>query len=714
MKPNRFSTAALSAIVVAVLHAVSGQNLVAAEVVPPPPSEIAVVGDTLHGVVVEDPYRWLEDQEAPATRAWITTQNAYTEQVMADAPNDERLRARLEELMKVENVGVPFERGGRYFYTRRKPDQELSLLCMRQGLEGAEQVVVDPHPLSADGSISVGFASVSQDGRLAAYTLRTGGEDEVEIAFRDLETGRDLTDRLPRARYFGVSFRPDRSGVFFTRHTRQGPRVYEHAFGADPAQDPVVFGEGYGPEMIVSSSLSSNGHWQLFTVNRGSTGEHTELYVRNLQEGGPIRTVVNDLDASFTGKLAGDRLFVETNWNAPNHRVLEVDLRAPARERWREVVPEGRHAIQSFSIVGGKLFVNLLENVVSVVRIFDLAGKSEGRIAFPTLGSVGEIGGQWDRDEAFFTFSSFHVPTTIYRYQVGSRRRSEWWRSPAPVQSDRFVVEQVWFQSKDGTRVPMFVAHKKGLARDGSNPTLLTGYGGFSSSQRPAFTPRAALWMEEGGVYALPNLRGGDEFGEPWHRAGMLARKQNVFDDFIAAAEWLVANRYTRRDRLAIAGRSNGGLLVGAALTQRPDLFGAVVCGFPLLDMVRYHRFLVARYWVPEYGSADDSVQFRTLHAYSPYHHVRPGESYPAVLFVTGDSDTRVAPLHARKMVARLQAANAFGRPILLRYDTRSGHVTGKPIAGQVDDLAAELRFLFWQLGVAPRAPSATRAGAGS
>jgi prolyl oligopeptidase len=410
--------------------------------------------------------------------------------------------------------------------------------------------------------------------------------------------------------------------------------------------------------------------------------------------------VVNDIPAHFTGEIAGDTMFLKTNWEAPNYRVLAVDLRSPARERWKEIVPTGDAVIRGVSAAGGRLFVNYLENVVSSVRVFDPAGKSLGAIEFPTLGSVSGMSGQWAKNEAFFTFASFHVPTTIYRYDVAAGTQTVWWRSSAPIRSDRFEVKQVWYPSKDGTKVPMFLVHQKGIRLDGSRPTLLTGYGGFSLASTPSFSARAALWVESGGVFALPNLRGGGEFGETWHRAGMLANKQNVFDDFIAAAEWLIAGKYTRAEKLCITGGSNGGLLVGAALTQRPELFGAVVCSVPLLDMLRYQRFLVARFWVPEYGSADDPEQFRFLHAYSPYHRVKAGGNYPPVLFITGDSDTRVDPMHARKMCALLQASTGSGRPVMLSYDTKAGHSGGKPISVQIDDLAKELVFLSWQLGV--------------
>jgi prolyl oligopeptidase len=672
-----------------------------AETVPPPPeTRVEVVRDTLHGVVIEDPYRWLEDQESPATREWIEAQNGYRERVLAAAPSAERIRSRLERLMKIESRGVPVERGGAYFYTRRRADQELAVICMRRGLEGAEEVLVDPHPLSAEHTTSVGILDVSDDGRLLAYSTRQGGEDEVVVTFLDLESRRELPDRLPKGRYFGVSITHDRSGLYYARHTPAGPRVFAHAFGEEAGRDSMVFGEGYGVETIMSPALSSDGRYLLITVAHGSAADRSELYVQDLRSGEAIVPIVNDLHASFTARFAGDRLFVETDWQAPNRRILAVEPAAPARERWRVVVPEGPNAIQGFTVAGGKLFVNYFENALSTVKIFDGSGKPEGSITFATLGALGGVSGEWAKDEAFFTFASFHVPTTIYRYEVATRRRTEWWKPAVPVASDRFEVKLVWYASKDRTRVPMFLVHRKDLRRDGNNPTLLTGYGGFNLSQRPAFSARAALWIEEGGVFALPCLRGGGEFGETWHKAGMRERKQNVFDDFIAAAQWLMDKGYTRPERLAISGRSNGGLLVGAALTQRPELFRAVVCGVPLLDMLRYHRFLVARYWVPEYGSPADPEHFAALRAYSPYHRVRHGERYPAVLFYTGDSDTRVAPLHARKMAALLQAASASGRPVLLRYDTRFGHVSGLPVSREIEDLAGELQFLFWQLGV--------------
>jgi prolyl oligopeptidase len=665
----------------------------------PPVTRVEMVRDTLHGVVIEDAYRWLENKDAPETRTWIDSENAYTDGLLGPLPGNERVHARLEQLMKIDTQNIPFERNGRYFFSRRLKTQDISVLYMRQGLDGQDQVLIDPHPLSADHTTTVSFADVSEDGKLMAYATRLGGEDEVAVAFKDLDTRQDLADHLPKARYFGISLTADKRGVYYSRHTQQGSRVYYHAIGSEPAQDKLLFGEGYGPEKIIAAGLSEDRRWLQITVYYGSATERSEVYVMDAA-GGPVVPIVNDIDAYFTGDMAGDTIYLQTNWESSNNRIFAIDVRQPARANWKEVVPSSDAVIDGFSLAGGRLFVNYLKNVVSSVRIFDPTGKPLGTIEFPTLGSVGGMSGQWKKSEAFYTFASYHVPPTIYRYDVASGKQTVWFRAQVPIKSDQFEVKQVWYTSKDGTKVPMFLVHRKGIKLDGSNPTLLTGYGGFSLSSTPGFSSRAALWVESGGVFALPNLRGGGEFGEAWHQAGMLDKKQNVFDDFVAAAQWLIANHYTRPQKLCISGGSNGGLLVGAALTQHPELFGAVVCSVPLLDMLRYQNFLVARFWVPEYGSAEKADQFQFLRAYSPYQNVKKGEKYPAVLFITGDSDTRVDPLHARKMCALLQASTGSDRPVLLHYDTKAGHSGGKPLSKQIDDLSQELMFLSWQLGV--------------
>jgi len=664
----------------------------------PPDTKREVVIERLHGVEVADPYRWLEDQNSPATRAWIDAQNAYTRAVLGPLPGTDRIRARLAALMKVDTISLPTVRGSRYFFSRRTANQELPVLYVRTGTKGKDEVLIDPHPMSRDNTVSVVLQAVSRDGRLVAYGVRSGGEDEVAIRLMDVDTRKDLGDQLPRARYMGVVITPDRSAVYYSRRTSEGPRVFLHSIGTDPASDKEIFGSGYGPGKGISVDLSEDGKYLL--IMAGSAAR-IELYVQDLQAKSPIQPIVNDIDAQFRTVFGGDALFVCTNWNAPNWRVLRVDLGNPARDAWKEVVPEGNAAISGFSAVAGSLLVTSIENVQASIVRYDADGRNPRPIVDHVNGVVSGMSGTWDGSEGFFQLSSFNRPTTVYRYgfKDGSRME-EWARLNVPMRGEDIEVRQVWYPSRDGTKIPMFLAHRKSLVLDGRNPTLLTGYGGFNSSRLPSFSATAVAWIENGGVFALANLRGGGEFGETWHRAGMLDKKQNVFDDFIAAAEYLIVNKFTSAPKLAISGGSNGGLLVGAAMTQRPELFGAVVCSYPLLDMVRYHKFLVAGLWVPEYGSSEDPDQFKYLYAYSPYHHVKQGEQYPAVLFITGDADTRVAPLHARKMTALMQAAQGWDKPILLRYEIKAGHSGGRPVDKVIDDTTDELRFLFWQLGV--------------
>jgi len=666
-----------------------------------PATPVEVVRDTLHGVVIEDPYRWLESKDAPETRAWLQRQIAFTDSALATIPGRDRLHARLEQLLKVDAQEAPTERAGRYFFWKRGAGQDQRVLCMRRGPTGPDEVLVDGNTLSADRTTSVSFVDITTDGTLAAIGTRQGGEDEQSVSFLDVDTHQELKDRLPRARYFAIAIEPDRRGVYYSKYTKEGSRVLYHAMGSDPAQDRLLFGEGRGPEQIVDASLSEDGKWLLLTVYHGSSGDQTELWVENLATHGPLVPIVNDVQAFFSSPVfAGNRIYVRTNWNASNGKIVRVDLTHPARASWKEVVPAGPYAIDDFAVAGGKLFVNYLENVVSKVRIFDPNGKPAGEVTLSAIGTASVLKGRWGSNEAFFGFESFLIPPTIYRVDVPTGVATEWWHAPVPLKSDEFEVKQVWYASKDLTKIPMFLVYRKGLSLDGRNPAYLTGYGGFTVNITPRFSATCAAWVEHGGVYAVPNLRGGSEFGEAWHRAGMLEKKQNVFDDFIAASEWLVRNRYTRPERLAIEGGSNGGLLVGAAFTQRPNLYQAVICAVPLLDMLRYQNFLVARFWVPEYGSSEDPKQFDFLRAYSPYQHVRAGTDYPAVMFVSGDSDTRVDPLHARKMAALLQASTGGDRPILLHYDTKSGHAGGKPVSKQIDDGTDELLFLFKQLGV--------------
>ena len=685
-----------AALVVATAAAGAQQGVA---VPPPPPTEVREVVDTLHGVDVPDPYRWLEDQEAPETRAWIDAQNAYTDTVLDALPGRDRLRDVAAGVLEREAVGLPNERGGRYFYSRRDADQDLAVLYVREGLDGDERVLIDPHPMSPDHTTSVELRDISDDGGRVAYAVREGGVDEVSIRVRGVDTGDDLADVLPAARYGAVTLAPDGGGLYYERYGDVTPRVMYHAFGTPMADDAQIFGEGYERHQIPVTVVSDDGRWMVVHVIEGSSGP-TEIHVKDLAHDTPFVTAVADGVSESWASFAGGELVIVTNLDAPNKRVVLADPADPAPDRWREVIAERDDVvIEGAAALGGRLAVSYLEDVQPRVAIHELDGTHVRDIAFETIGSVGGGAGRWTSDEAFFTFETFHVPRTIYRYDLATGEQAVWAEPDLPVDAPAYRVTQRWFASKDGTRVPMFVVHRPGVALDGKNPTLLTGYGGFNLSQTPRFSALATTWLRSGGVFALANMRGGSEFGEEWHQSGMLANKQNVFDDFIAAAEHLVEAGYTSPEHLAIRGGSNGGLLVGAVSNQRPDLFGAVVCTYPLLDMVRYHQFLVASFWVPEYGSSDDPEQFAYIHAYSPYHNVVEGGDYPATLYLSGDGDTRVAPLHARKMAALMQAKNGSDNPILLRYHTQAGHSGGQPVSQQIDEMVDTVSFLLWQVG---------------
>jgi prolyl oligopeptidase len=667
----------------------------------PPAARVDDVKETLHGTVVSDPYRWLEDQNSPETRAWIVAENVCTDAVLSKLPAQAPVAKRLGELLKVDTTTIPVERGGRYFYAKRAAGVDLYVLYMRKGLNGAEEVLIDPASLSADHTTSVNFEGFSDDGKIVAYGVRKGGEDEVSIHLIDTETRKDLSDVLPRNRYLsGASFKKDNSGFYYSLSEDAGPRVMYHALATASGEDKKIFGDGYGPEKLIDAGVSENGKYLVITVFYGSACEKSEVYVQDIETNGPMVTVVNSITACFQGWVAGDTLYLQTNWNAPKWRVMAAPAAKPTQDNWKEIIPEGDARMEAAQTIGGRIIANYSRNATSELKVFTAEGKPDGAIALPALGSVGGISGRWKGDEAFVSFQSFATPSTVYRFEMPNRELAVWAKPAVPVDSSAFETKQVWYESKDKAKIPMFLFYKKGLKLDGTNPVLMTAYGGFDVSETPGFSTNAVIWVEHGGIFALPNLRGGGEFGEAWHRAGMLDKKQNVFDDFFGAAEYLIANHYTSATKLAITGRSNGGLLMGAAMTQRPDLYAAIVCGYPLLDMIRYQKFLVAKFWVPEYGSSDDAGQFPALYAYSPYHHVVAGTKYPAVLFLTGDSDTRVAPLHARKMTALMQAAQGGDKPILLLYDTKLGHSEGRPVSKIIEEDSDVLSFLFWQAGV--------------
>ena len=665
---------------------------------PPPATEARPKQESLHGVDITDPYAWLEDQKAPEVREWIAKQNAYTDKVLGTRPEIQQFVPRLTELMSTDQFDFPTYRNGRYFYRRRAAGQDLYSIYVRDSVNGPDQLLIDPAPMSKSHTTSVDIADVSNDGSLLAYSVRQGGADEVEIHFFDVKQKKETGQPLTEGRYQSVNFITlDKPGAFYSRMTRNGMRLYYR--DVEGGNETTLFGEKLTVDKIMFANLSPDGRYLLIHVFHGSAPKKTEIYVEDLSDSDPVATVVNDLDARSVAYLAGDKLVIQTNWNAPNERLMITDIEKPARSNWRELVPENKNAaIQGTSVAGGRVYVRYLENVQPRITGYDLDGHQQDTIRFDTYGNLEDMQGTFEEPVAFFRFSSIHIPPTVYQYDVAKGQRTMFAQQSAPVKADDFVVEQVFYPSKDGTRVPMFMLYKKGLQKNGTNPTYLGGYGGFLQSQLPTFSPRAVVFAEKGGVYAVAGLRGGGEYGEAWHRAGMLDKKQNTFDDFAAAAEYLIRERYTSSEHLAVAGGSNGGLLVAAFATQHPELANAVICRFPLIDMLRYHRFLVGSFWIPEYGSPEIEQDFKWIYSYSQYQHVTKGTKYPAMLFISGDSDTRVAPLHARKMTAMMQAANASDKPILLRYHVASGHSGGEPLHEQVHNQAEELGFLWWRL----------------
>ncbi len=670
----------------------------------PPLTRREEIVDVLHGTPVPDPYRWLENQKSPETRAWLNEQIEYTDSVLSQYPGREAIEDRLTSLMDAASVSVPVERHGAFYFMRRNVSQQQYVIYKRQGLHGADEVLIDPAEIEGaadDDTTSISILDVSKDAALIAYSVRQGGEDELEIRLRCIQSHQDIGEALPRGRYFGVEIDADNQGIYYSVNTEQGPRVKYHRFGTNLDQDLLLFGEGVGPEKIIGIGITPDRSWLQIVIYHGSSGTKTEIYLLNTATNA-VTTLVNSLPARSDLTICGDLIFLRTNWEAPNGRLFRLPLSAAPNDTscWTEIVPENPLAVlQSTGVINGRIYLNYLQDVVSSIYSVDADGNNLQEIALPGLGTAYGPYGDWDGKELFFAFSSFVTPSQIWHVDAETGD-SELWAAPElPIDPDALEVSQQFYTSKDGTRVPMFLVYKKGLQKDGKRPVYLTGYGGFSLPRTPSFSSLATEWAESGGIFVLVNLRGGGEYGEAWHKAGMRGNKQNVFDDLYAAAEWLIAEGYTASRHIGISGRSNGGLLVGAAITQRPDLFGAVVCGYPLLDMVRYHQFLVAGYWVPEYGSSEDAEQLGWLLSYSPYHNVKPGTAYPPIMFVTGDADTRVAPLHARKMAALMQAAVPAGSTVLLNYDVKSGHSEGKPVSHVVADTADEILFLRTHIG---------------
>src|SRR5256714_10221824 len=637
----------------------------------PPKAKVETVVDNYHGHKIADPYRWLENAKSPETQKFVEEQNAYTEQVLHVVPGREKLRARIEQLLTIGRVEAPRPAGNYYFYEKREGQQNQPVIYVREGLQGKDRPLIDVNTLAPDGTIALDWWFPSHDGKYVAYGTSPNGSEISTLKIIETATGKLLPERIERTRGASLAWLPDGSGFYYTRYPRPGDvpagqelynrHVFFHKLGsvenADGLKDPLIFGEGLDPQHWPNVYLSNDGKWLLVEVTEGWI--KSELYLKNASETNskflPITSGKNFL---YRGEILDGELYLTSNEDAPRYHVFKVDCGNPERSKWKEIIPPGDGVIENEArIIGHKIFAEYVKNASSALTIYDLNGKRIADVAMPMLGSImNNVHGTWDGREAFFVFHSYASPPAAWRVALDGKT-TEFIRVGSDVDTSQYEVKQQWFNSRDGTRVPMFIVHKKGLAMNGKNPTVLSGYGGFNSGRTPFFNRNAMLvLLERGGIYADVQLRGGNEFGEEWHRAGMLDKKQNVFDDFIAAAEYLIAQKYTDKDHLAIQGGSNGGLLVGAAMTQRPELFRAVICQVPLLDMLRYQNFQIAKLWIPEYGSAENPEQFKFIYAYSPYQHVKAGTWYPAVLFMTADTDTRVDPKHAKKMPALLQS----------------------------------------------------------
>ena len=691
------------------LNAIAMLGLACGSPYPPPPETAQdPVVDTLHGVVFTDPYRWLEDQDSPETRAWIGEQNAYAEQIVGQSALRSELEARLRELMEPAGAVYPQRRGEFEYFAFRKPGRQVGAIYRRPAPEEPDdgpldvsadyEVVIDPLELRADGTTSVGIQSFSPDGSLMLYSIRDGGRDELEVRVRNLNSGEDLPDRLQTALYSSVAFTSDGTGFYYTHRSRQtGPRVRRHVLGTDMSEDVELFGAGIGPTAFVNASEGDGGRYLIYTVQHGWA--RTDVYLHDLESGAAPVPLVLGAPARFRPRWVEGEIYLLTNLDAPLNRVVAVRPEAPGPSQWREVIPEGEDLLTGYQFIGDDIFADYVRDVSSRIVRYGPDGTLMGEVPIPehhvaTLRSRGD-------DGALLSLTSLLAPQTVLELDLETMETEEWLPSRVPFDGSTYEMKQVWYTSADGTRAPMYIAYRRGLEPDGAAPTLLYGYGGFNSNLLPRFDARAAVWMERGGVYAMATLRGGGEFGEEWHRDGMLENKPNVFADFIAAAEWLVDNGYTNPDKLAIRGVSNGGLLVGSALTKRPDLFRAVFCGLPDLDMVRFNQFTETNNMpaLLEYGNAAVAEEFEVIRTFSPYQNVRDGVDYPAVMLTQGDLDTRVPPLQARKMAARLQAATGSGLPVILDYDERTGHAGGRTFSRNVRNAAMELAFLMQQLG---------------
>lgn len=670
--------------------------------------------DDFHGTSVDDPYRWLEDdvRESENVAAWVEAQNKLTFSYLKNLPGRDTIEKRMTELWNYEKISAPSKEGGRYYFFRNDGLQNQNVLYMQDTLEDEPKILIDPNTWSPDGTIALSGTEFSDDGKYAAYGIQDGGSDWRTWRIMDINSGKLLDDELKWIKFSGISWTPDSKGFFYSRYDEpaQGAafqslnlnqKVFYHTVGTAQSEDKLIYDRPDEPEWGFNAEVSEDGHYLVITVWKG-TDDRYRVTIKDLRrpESEPIDLIDNfEFEYTFIGN-DGTQLLFQTNKEAPKRRIIEIDLDQPAVDHWTEIVPETNNTLTAATIVDSSIIGQYLQDARTQVRVYGLNGKFISEIKFPGIGTAAGFEGHMNDLETFYSFSSFANPPSTYRYDTSTGESTLLRQASVDFNPDDYETKQIFYESKDGTKVPMFICHKKGLILDGNNPTLLYGYGGFNISLTPGFRVSRLTWMELGGVFAMPNLRGGGEYGEPWHRAGTKLQKQNVFDDFIAAAEWLIANKYTSSKKLAIQGGSNGGLLVGACMTQRPELFAACLPAVGVMDMLRFHQFTAGRFWVDDYGSADNPEEFKTLKAYSPYHNLEGGIQYPATLITTADTDDRVVPGHSFKFAAQLQASQSGTAPTLIRIETRAGHGSGKPTAKIIEEAADQWAFLAKNLGM--------------
>jgi len=668
--------------------------------------------DDYHGVKVADPYRWLEDTDSADTQAWVAEENKLTFSYLDQLPYRQAIRERLLKLWNYERFSVPSQHGGRYFYERNNGLQNQNVLLVADSLNAEPRMLLDPNTLSPDGTIALAGTAVSEDGKLLAYGTATSGSDWMEWHVRDVDTAKDLADQIKWVKFSGASWTKDGKGFFYSRYdepkqdtmmrdTNYFQKLYYHRLSTSQSEDKLIYERPDNKEMLFGGEVSDDGRYLIITVEEG-TAPKNRLYYKDLTN--PDSQVVKLLD-DFDGRYNfldndGPVFWVQTDFDAPRGRLIAIDTRHPERANWKTVIPQGSDKLEFSNVVDDLFLLGYLKDARTEVRVYDLTGKFLRSVDLPGIGTAEGFGGKRRDKEAFYAFTSFISPPTIYRYDPRVGESSLFRRPKVDFDPTQYETNQVFYKSKDGTRIPMFLTYKKGLKLDGQNPTMLYAYGGFDISLTPFFSVPNLVWLEMGGIYAQPSLRGGGEYGEEWHQAGVRAKKQNVFDDFIAAAEWLIDNKYTSTPKLAIHGGSNGGLLVGACLTQRPELYGAAFPEVGVMDMLRFQKFTIGWAWISDFGSSDNPGEFKTLYAYSPLHNLRPGTNYPATLIATSDHDDRVVPGHSFKFAAAMQADQAAPAPVLIRIETKAGHGAGKPISKRIDETADAWAFIARNLNM--------------